>query len=161
MKLEAPRPSYPPNDPMPPTDTSYLLPFQSSNLSTVASLVSFSLQPSCGDLNLLPCLNWGDSSVNHNLLVVLFLYTLITRLQLPGILSPVCGILLIKEKERDTDVYPLAQSLLEFILLLLRRWVMVVAVWSGGPLGGRMVVGEWGLVDSSMGDNQSFSSNKF
>lgn len=46
------------------------------------ALVSFSLQPSCGDLNLLPLLNWGDSSLNHRRLVVLppLLYTLITRL---------------------------------------------------------------------------------
>jgi len=51
--------------------------------NAVSFLVSFSLQPSCGDLNLLPRLNRGDSSLNHGLLVVLppFLYTLITRLQ--------------------------------------------------------------------------------
>lgn len=56
-----------------------------------------------------------------------FLYTLITRLQLPGILSPVCGILLIKEKKRTTGVLPMAESLLEFILFLL-RWKVLVAV---------------------------------
>lgn len=49
---------------------------------SIALLVSFSLGLSCWGLNFLPCLDQGDSSVNHATLVDLpaFLYTLITEL---------------------------------------------------------------------------------
>lgn len=60
-----PRPAltfYPPHHPL---TLQPLLP------NAVLLLVSFSLRPSCRDLNLLARLNWGDSSLNHHLLVVL------------------------------------------------------------------------------------------
>lgn len=57
-----------PPTPSPPFDPPALQPLLPN---TVSFLVSFSLQPSCWDLNLLPRLNWGDSSLNHCLLVVL------------------------------------------------------------------------------------------